>query len=182
MLPVFPVYPFSLCVSESTHEGALPGPAYPYFKNNRSTEVHTVMWIPGPWVKKTGSVLGDANVLMLEGHDTGMMIPHISPLMDNLLPHPPFVDDPQQLPEVASGWIDSGTVSKPAAGLRFQSGASPGMRFDGLAAGIPIELHGFAAEGMITTSLPYELLAGLDVVVDGERVPNDVVELGEGAE
>lgn len=156
------------------------------------------------------------------------------------LPHPPFVDDPQQLPEVASGWIDSGTVSKPAADLRFQSGASPGMRFDGLAADIPIELHGFAAEGTITTSLPsdqptcaitlerrrleaqlhlstvellpdaglanlvwravvrppvrlpitlprraqrtYELLAGLDVVVDGERVPNDVVELGEGAE
>lgn len=85
MFLVFPVYPFSLCVSKSTHEGALPGPAYPYFKNNRSTDVHTVMWLPGPWVKKTGSVFGDANVLMLAGHDTGMMIPHVSPIMDNLL-------------------------------------------------------------------------------------------------
>lgn len=85
MLPVFPVYPHSLCISKSTHAGCLPGPAYPYFDNNSSTEVHTVKWIPGPWVKQTGSVLGDSNVMMLSGHDTGMMIPHLSPIMDNLM-------------------------------------------------------------------------------------------------
>lgn len=29
MLPVFPVYANSLCVTKSVHAGALPGPAYP---------------------------------------------------------------------------------------------------------------------------------------------------------
>lgn len=85
MLPVFPVYPYSLCMSSSTHEGALPSPAYPYFANNNSTEVHPVVLIPGPWVKKTTKVFCDANALILDGHNTGMMIPHLSPIMDNLM-------------------------------------------------------------------------------------------------
>lgn len=85
MLPVFPVYTTSLCITKSVHAGALPGPAYPYFENHRSTEIHTVSWIPGPWVVKTTKVVGDAQVMVLDGHDTGMMIPHLSPIMDNVL-------------------------------------------------------------------------------------------------
>lgn len=85
MLPVFPVYITSLCVSKSVHPGALPGPAYPYFDNHRSTEIHTASFLPGPWVVRTASVFGDAQAMILEGHDTGMMIPHLSPIMDNAL-------------------------------------------------------------------------------------------------
>lgn len=85
MLPVFPIYANSLCVTKSVHAGALPGPAYPYFENHRSTEVHPVCWMPGPWVVKTAKVIGDSQPMVLEGHDTGMMIPHLSPIMDNIL-------------------------------------------------------------------------------------------------
>lgn len=86
MLYVLPVYENSLIISESTHQALLgPGPAYKPFANHRSFEVHTVTWIPGPWVVKTKTVLADGQVFMLEGHDTGMMIPHISTMMDNLM-------------------------------------------------------------------------------------------------
>lgn len=85
MLPVFPVYILSTCVTKSFHAGALPSPAYPYFDNHCSREVHTVSWLPGPWVVRTASVFGDFQAMILEGHDTGMMIPHISPIMDNIL-------------------------------------------------------------------------------------------------
>lgn len=82
---VFPVYANSLCVSKSTHSGALPGPAYPYVDYHRSTEVHTVAFIPGPWKVTIEKVRGDAQDLALSGHDTGMMIPHLSAIMDNLM-------------------------------------------------------------------------------------------------
>ena len=85
MLPVFLVYPSSACVSNSTHEAALPGPVYPYLANHDSTELHPVKWVPGPWVKQTKKVFADSGPFMLDGHDTGMMIPHLSPVMDNMM-------------------------------------------------------------------------------------------------
>lgn len=85
LLPMIPVYPWSICITKSTHEGMLPGPTYPYFANHQSTEVHTVQWVPGPWAKFSRSVWSDAHANALDGHDTGMLIPHLSPIMDNLL-------------------------------------------------------------------------------------------------
>src|SRR5690606_34515292 len=68
------------------HAGALPAPAYPYVDHHRSTELHDVSWIPGPWRKQTKkAILGDGLQIVLSGHDTGMMIPHVSPIMDNLM-------------------------------------------------------------------------------------------------
>lgn len=87
MIPVLPVYPSSLCVTKSVHPGALPGPAYPYFPNNQSREVHTVAFVPGPWVKKSErhNVWSDSSPIILDGHNTGPGIIHVSPIMDNAL-------------------------------------------------------------------------------------------------
>jgi|GEM_PF-4147582 len=85
MFPVFPVYRTSLCISKSTHAGALPGPTYPYFDNHASTEIHIVCMVPGPWVKAAGTVRSDSTHPVLSGHNTGMLIPHMSPVMDNIL-------------------------------------------------------------------------------------------------
>lgn len=86
MLLVLPVYEHSIIISKSSHQALLgPGPAYKPFANHTSVEIHPVTWVPGPWVVKTKTVLADGQVFMLEGHDTGMMIPHISRNMDNLM-------------------------------------------------------------------------------------------------
>jgi hypothetical protein len=86
MIQVFPVYMTSMCISKSTHD-ALLGPVKPYvyYSNHKSTEVHTVGWIPGPWKQGGRSTFFDAHEVAVDGHDTGMMIPHISPIMDNAL-------------------------------------------------------------------------------------------------
>lgn len=86
MLFVLPVYEHSLIISKSTHQALLgPGPAYKPYSNHTSVEIHPVTWVPGPWVVKTKTVLADGQIFMLDGHDTGMMIPHISRIMDNLM-------------------------------------------------------------------------------------------------
>jgi hypothetical protein len=85
MITVTPVYATSICISKSVHDAALPSPAYPYVDYHRSAEVHRVSHIPGPWRVATEGVFGDSTRVMLSGHDTGMCIPHISPIMDNLL-------------------------------------------------------------------------------------------------
>lgn len=86
MFIVFPVYASSLVISKSTHQALLgPGPTYKPYGNHESREIHRVSWIPGPWVSKTESVLSDGQVFILDGHDTGMLIPHLSRIMDNLL-------------------------------------------------------------------------------------------------
>ena len=38
--------------------------------------------MPGPWAKFSSSVWSDAHANALDGHDTGMLIPHLSPIMD----------------------------------------------------------------------------------------------------
>jgi hypothetical protein len=63
----------------------LPGPAYPHVDEQPSCEVHLVELIPGPGAHWADTVLANGARLTLEGHDTGMMIPHLSPIMDNLL-------------------------------------------------------------------------------------------------
>jgi hypothetical protein len=153
------------------------------------------------------------------------------------VPPPEFTDAPEGLPEVRTGWLAAEQVRSPQADPRFQSGASPGLRFASLGLGERIELHGFSPAGAIETSLPeakpevlicferrslevdlhlstvellpdlglanlvwvaraqppvrlpkamprpgqlvYELLAGVEVFVDGERVDNETVSLSE---
>lgn len=86
MIFVFPVYDNSICISKSTHDALLgPGPTYSPCANHKSTEIHTVCFVPGPWVSKTSIVLADDRRFVLDGHNTGMMIPHLSPMMDNLM-------------------------------------------------------------------------------------------------
>ncbi len=85
MFLVFPVYNSSFCFSKSVHPAALPGPAYPYVDHHTSVEFHAVSWISGPWSSLSSTVYGDFHRLTLAGHDVGMMIPHVSTLMDNIL-------------------------------------------------------------------------------------------------
>lgn len=151
------------------------------------------------------------------------------------LPCHEFVDDPRELDEVRGGWVNAEQIAEPQPDLRFQSGASPGLRFAKLACAERIVLHGFSLDGVIDTRLPssppevlvaferrpldvalhlstvellpdvglanlvwvahvtppiqlpakmprpgqrdYDMLAGVHVFVDGEHVPNEVVDL-----
>ena len=77
-------------------------------------------------------------------------------LTDSYPPDLPCIDEPEALPEVASGWVDAGIVRQPTPDPRFQSGASPGLRFTSLAGGVPIELQGFSHAGKLSTFLPSE--------------------------
>lgn len=150
---------------------------------------------------------------------------------------PEFVDNPDEFDEARSGWVSADQIVAPQPHPAFQSGASPGMRFDKLGCGERITLYGFSLDGVIDTRLPtvppkiavaferrplevalhlstvellpdvglanlvwvaharapvrlptkmprpnqrgYDMLAGVDVFVDGEHVPNDVVDLCE---
>ena len=152
------------------------------------------------------------------------------------LEHPEFIGAVEELPELRTGWIEARHLRAPEGDPRFQSGASPGLRFDALSQGEAIALSGLSPEGLIETRLPtsgpevrifvegrelepelrlstvellpelgvanlvwrahlrppsrlpfamprpgqasYELLSGVDVIVEGERVPNEVIELG----
>lgn len=153
------------------------------------------------------------------------------------LPCPEFVDDPSDLDEVRGGWVSAGEIASPQPHPRFQSGASPGLRFDTIHCSERIVMHGFSLNGVIDTRLPssppeivvaferrplevarrlstvellpdvglanlvwvaharppvglptkmprrgqrdYDMLAGVDVFVDGEHVPNQVVDLSD---
>lgn len=153
------------------------------------------------------------------------------------LPCPEFVDDPSELDEVRGGWVTAGEVAAPQPHPRFQSGASPGLRFDKLDCSERIVMHGFSLDGVIDTRLPssppeiivaferrpldvalhlstvellpdiglanlvwvahatppvqlpatmprrgqrdYDMLAGVDVFVDGQRVPSELVDLSD---
>jgi hypothetical protein len=88
MFYMFPVYDISLVVSKSTHQ-ALLGPTPPTpVANHESIEIHPVELVPGPWVVKTKTVRADGFAFVLDGHDTGMLIPHIPNVaaVDYMLP------------------------------------------------------------------------------------------------
>jgi hypothetical protein len=151
------------------------------------------------------------------------------------LSHPEFYEQAHELPEVRTGWLSAEQIINPEPHPSFQSGASPGLRFDALALGERVVLHGFSLDGVIDTRLPsappeilvaferqplpvelrlstvellpdvglanlvwaaharpplrlpramprpgqrdYEVLAGVDVFVDGAHVPNEAVDL-----
>ncbi|PRQ04059.1 hypothetical protein ENSA5_11070 [Enhygromyxa salina] len=153
------------------------------------------------------------------------------------LAHPEFAGAAHELPEVRGGWVDAEQVESPRPDPRFQSGASPGLRFAELGEDARIELHGFSDQGSIATCLPalrpevlvafegrrlehrlhlatvellpdeglanlvwvgharppvrlpiamprpgqrdYDLLAGVDVLVEGRRVPTETVSLAQ---
>lgn len=84
-MKIHTVYPNSTCISLSTHPGALPSPAYPYFPNHKSVELYPVELFRGYWAETSSKTFGDGQPYVLAGHDTGMMIPHLSPVMDNLM-------------------------------------------------------------------------------------------------
>ncbi|GEM_PF-3073270 len=70
------------------------------------------------------------------------------------LDHPAFTGSAAELPEVQNGWLSAAQVDHPAPHSRFQSGASPGLRFDHAILGAPISLHGLSPDGPIHTKIP----------------------------
>ncbi|NJK31999.1 MAG: hypothetical protein HC927_06015 [Deltaproteobacteria bacterium] len=75
-LPAWGVYPIWVCINKSKHEALSPPPAYPYQPSVDHVEFTTVHGWFMPSQKFSKTVKFDGVPVALEGHDSGLGIPH----------------------------------------------------------------------------------------------------------